>query len=103
MTAYSGGRNRLLPESKFRDWTPPPKTLPRTGGHYREWITAAKTGKPTTCDFAFGARLAETALLGTLAARVARYLEFDPSSGVISNDAAANALVHPHYRQDWKL
>jgi predicted dehydrogenase len=103
LTAYSGGRNRLLPEDKYRNWTPPEKTLPRTIGHYREWIAAAKTGKPTTCDFTFGARLAETALLGTLAARVARYLEFDPATAAITNDTAANALVHPPYRQGWHL
>jgi hypothetical protein len=42
-------------------------------------------------------------LLGTLAARVARYLEFDPATAEISNDSAANALVHPLYRQGWKL
>jgi hypothetical protein len=103
LTAYSGGRNHLLPEERFRSWTPPAKTLPRTIGHYREWINAAKTGKPTTCDFSFGARLAETALLGTLAARVARYLQFDAVRASITNDPAANALVHPPYREGWHL
>ncbi len=101
LTGYSGGNNRLLPQEQFRGWTPPAKTLPRSTGHYREWITAAKTGKPTTCDFRFGAQLAETVLLGTLASRFARYLEYDAARMAITNDSAANALVHPTYREGW--
>jgi hypothetical protein len=68
----------LLPEREFRDFAPPPKTLPRTG-HYNEWIQAAKGGKPATCNFDLGSRMTEVPLLGTLAARTARYLEWDTS------------------------
>ena len=42
LSGYYGGKNRLLPESKFRDYQPPPKTLPRTIGHYKEWTEACK-------------------------------------------------------------
>jgi hypothetical protein len=103
MTAYSGGKVRLLPEKQFRDFQPPSKTLPRSAGHYREWIQAAKGGKPANCNFELGSRMTEVALLGTLAARTARYLEWDSANLRITNDADANALVNPPYRKGWAL
>jgi hypothetical protein len=77
LTGYYGGRLLLLPEKRFKDFQAPAKTLPRSIGHYREWIQAAKGGKPATCNFEVGGRIVEVALLGTLAARTARYLEWD--------------------------
>jgi hypothetical protein len=103
LSAYSGGKNRLLPKDRYRDFTPPAKTLPRSTGHYREWIQAAKGGKPANCNFELGSRLTEVALLGTLAARTARYLEWDSPNLRITNDSAANELVNPPYRQGWVL
>jgi hypothetical protein len=103
LSGYSGGRNKLLPEREFRDFAPPPKTLPRTVGHYKEWIQAAKGGKPATCNFDLGSRMTEVALLGTLAARTARYLEWDSQNLQITNDRDVNALVNPLYRKGWTL
>lgn len=103
LTGYSGGRALLLPEERFKDAQPPPKTLPRTIGHYREWVRAAKGGKPASCSFELGSRMAETALLGTLAARTARFLEWDSPNLAVTNDAEANRLVNPPYRAGWKL
>jgi predicted dehydrogenase len=93
----------LLPENKFRDFTPPPKTLPRSIGHYREWIEAAKGGKPANCPFQFGGKLVEIALLGAIAARTARYLEWDSANFAIANDREAQALVNPPYRSGYAL
>jgi predicted dehydrogenase len=100
---YSGGNNRLLPEKRYRDFQAPPKTLPRSIGHYREWIQAAKGGKPAHCNFEIGSRMTEVALLGTLAARTAQYLEWDSANLRVTNDADANRLINPPYRQGWTL
>jgi hypothetical protein len=100
---YSGGNNRLLPEVSFRDFVPPAKTLPRSVGHYREWILAAKGGKPATCNWELAARMTEVGLLGTLAARVARFLEWDSAGLRIPNDPESDALVNPPYRAGWTL
>ena len=37
---------RLLPEKDFVGFTPPPKTLPVSPGHYQEWIDACRGGVP---------------------------------------------------------
>lgn len=103
MTQYSGGKPLLLPEGAFRDFQPPPKTLPRTIGHYKEWIQACKTGKPASCNFDFGSRMTEIALLGTLTARTEKVLEWDAERMRITNDVEANALVSPPYRAGWSL
>jgi hypothetical protein len=103
LAGYSGGYNRLLPEKQFRGFQTPPKTLPRSIGHYREWIRAAKGGEPARCNFEIASRMTEVALLGTLAARTARYLEWDSANLRITNDADATRLINPPYRQGWTL
>lgn len=101
MTAYSGGRQRLLPAGRFSGFSPPAKTLPRTPGHYAEWVSAAKGQGATRCDFALGARMTEIALLGTLAARTARHLRWDAGRMAVTNDTEANSLIDPPYRAGW--
>jgi predicted dehydrogenase len=101
LTPYSGGKALLMPEREFRDFPQPPKTLRRTIGHYKEWTTGAKTGEPTNCNFSFGARMTEIALLGTLAARSARYLEWDTDRMRVPNDDEANRWISPPYRKGW--
>jgi predicted dehydrogenase len=103
LTDYSGGKPLLLPEAKFKDFAPPAPTLERSKGHYREWVQAIKTGARTHCPFSLGGRMAEVALLGTLAARAARYLEWDAAQGTVTNDKEAQSWVNPPYRNGWSI
>ena len=41
-------KHRLLPESRFQNFTPPKRTIADSIGHHAEWIQACKTGSPTT-------------------------------------------------------
>lgn len=103
LTGYYGGKVRLLPEKDFRDFEPPPKTLTRTIGHYKEWVQACKGGPPANCNFEFGGAMTEVAQLGTIAARAARVLEWDAEGMAIPNDGEANGWIHPPYREGWSL
>ena len=103
MAGFSGGSVRLLPEARFRDFQPPPRTLPRTTGHYKEWVDACKTGKPTSCGFGFGAPMTEVALLGAIAARSASLMEWDAANMRIPNDARCHAWLNPPRRAGWPL
>jgi hypothetical protein len=104
-----GGRTRgpsggmLLPEEKFRDFPDPPPTLPRVENHYRDWTQACKSGSPTSCPIEFGCEMTEMALLGALALRTGRVLEWDAQAMRVANNEQANALVNPPYRQGWSL
>jgi predicted dehydrogenase len=113
LAGYSGGRatrggadgGLLLPASKFGDFPAPPRTLPRTANHYREWTQACKTGSPTACPIDLGCQLTEMALLGALALRAGtgRLLEWDAKTMRITNDEEANSYVNPPYRAGWSL
>ncbi len=99
-----GGRKRtLLPEAKYKDFTPPPQTIPRTTGHYQEWIAAAKGGPPANCNFEFAKLIAETALIGVIASRTGKVLRWDAENMRFSNDAQANEYLNPPYRSGWSL
>ena len=62
--------NRILPESRRKEYPDPPKTLPRSIGHHKEWIEACKGGKPGGSNFDWAGPLAETVLLGNVALRL---------------------------------
>lgn len=97
------GRYMLLPEAEFKDFTPPPHTIPDSIGHHAEWILACKTGGPTTCNFDYSGALAETVLLGNVAYRTGQKIEWDPKSLKATNYAEADSYLRPHYRKGWKL
>jgi len=101
-SGFSGGP-KLLADSLKRSFTPPEKTVPRTIGHYKEWIAAAKGGKPANCNFDFASLITETALLGVIAQRTGRPLIWDSEAMRITNDQAADRLVRPQYREGWTL
>ncbi len=114
MTGYGGGnpfgrRRRsiegglLLPEKKFRDFEQPPKTMRRCNSHYTEWTQACKTGGRTVCPVEFGCEMTELALLGTLALRTRRPLEWNAKEARITNYDKANDLIDPPYRAGWAL
>ncbi len=95
----------LLPEEKFRDFQQPPKTLSRCEeeDHYLEWTQACKTGKTTICPIELGCEMTETALLGTLALRTRRVIEWDAKAMRVTNSEQANSLIDPPYRNGWSL
>ena len=103
LTGFTGGEHKLLPEARAKDFAPPAKTLPRSEGHYLEWINACKGGPAASCEFQFGSLLTETALLGTIAARTEKSLDWDPKRLRFPNDPDSSALLNPAYRKGWKL
>jgi hypothetical protein len=96
--------HRLVPESKMRSYGPPPRTLPRSVGHYREWVEACRGGPPAGSDFVNHAGLlTEVCLLGNVAVRAQKKLDWDGPNMKITNDEAANQYLHREYRQGWAL
>ncbi len=103
LTGFTGGHHQLLPEARAKALEAPSKTLPRSAGHYQEWISAAKGGPPASCEFQFGSLLTEVAILGTIAQRTQKSLDWDPQRMRFPNDPEASALLNPPYRKGWKL
>lgn len=102
LSGFSGGPS-LVTAAQKASFTPPPKTLERSQGHYEEWIAAAKGGPPAKCNFEFASLIAEAALLGVIAQRTGKFLTWDSENMRIANDSAANDLVGAEYRPGWSL
>ncbi len=100
---FDGQNPRLIPESKMRAFEIPPDTLPKSIGHFREWIAAIKGGEPARANFEFEALVTEAVLLGNVAVRVGKKLHWDSARMRVTNDQAANDLVSPPRRREWKI
>lgn len=91
----------LLPKARFAAFEPPAPSIPNAPEHHEEWIRACKTGSPTGSHFRYAASLTETVLLGNLAYRAGRKLEWDAQAMRVTNVPDANALLWPEYRKGW--
>jgi predicted dehydrogenase len=96
-------RHVLLPEDKFSSFKPPEQTIPKSIGHHREWVEAIKSGGTTTCNFDYSGALTEAVLLGTVAYRSGRRIEWDAVNLKVKNAPEAQQLVHKEYRKGWTL
>jgi len=96
--------HRLIPESKQKAYGKPPKKLPRSPGHHKEWVLACRGGEPAGSNFVdHSALLSEVMMLGNVAVRAQKKILWDGPNLKITNDAAANKLLHREYRQGWTL
>jgi predicted dehydrogenase len=101
---WGGQHPRLIPESRNRAYKRPPKTLPRSIGHHKEWIQACKTGSPTRSNFDFAGPLTEAVLLGSVCVHYGgAKLYWDSANLKVTNEPEANALLHYKYRDGWTL
>jgi predicted dehydrogenase len=98
-----GGSTRLLPDSLMREYKRPEHTIPKSPGHYAEWIEACKGGKPAGSNFDYAGPFTEIVLLGNLALRVGKPLEWDPVKMKVTNIPEANEFVTKKYRAGWSV
>lgn len=96
------GRYVLSPSAKFKGKDIPVKAIENSKGHYNEWISACKGEGNTLCNFDYSGSLIEHNLLGNLAHRAGKELEWDAKAFRITNDEAANALLTKSYRKGWE-
>jgi predicted dehydrogenase len=97
------GRHLLLPEKVFAGFKRPAKTIPKSIGHHAEWIQACKTGKPTTCPFSYGGLLTEANLLGIVAYRTGKKIEWDSTKLEAKKCPEADRYLRKTYRKGWSL
>lgn len=91
---------QLFPVESFRDYSIPEIA---DHNHYTEW-TSAIVGKGTTsCPFSYSGPLTETVLLGNVAYRTGKKLEWNSQQLKATNVPEADALIHRDYRAGWQL
>ncbi|MGI9242963.1 MAG: Gfo/Idh/MocA family protein [Verrucomicrobiales bacterium] len=97
------GKNVLSPAEKFAAYERPAPTIPKSVGHHREWLDACRGDKQTLCNFDYSGRLIEHNLLGNVAHRAGKALDWDAGAFEITNDEAANGLLTKEYRKGWEI
>ena len=80
-----------------------PESLPRSKGHYREWVDACKGGPAAFSNFDIAGVLTEAFLVGNLALRTGTRLEWDGQAMKAKNAPEADRFVRREYRQGWVL
>ena len=102
--------NKIIPESRRTEFGEPARSIPRSVGHYKEWIEACKGGKPGGSNFDWAGTLAETVLLGNVALRsqlredlTREQLLWDSANLRFTNLPEANQFLRREYRQGWSL
>jgi predicted dehydrogenase len=104
-----GESYRLLPEKDFEGYKPPEPTLPRNGkgddGMKAEWVEAIRNNKPSIAmsNFDYAAMLTETILLGNVAMRVDKKMQWDGASLKSPNCPEAEQYIKLEYRKGWSL
>ncbi|HOB74843.1 MAG TPA: Gfo/Idh/MocA family oxidoreductase [Phycisphaerae bacterium] len=93
----------LLPRDKFEGFQPPPRSIPESIGHHKEWLEACKGGKPALCNFDYAGALTEAVLLGNVAYRVGKPLEWDPVALKATNAPEADQYIRGTYRDGWMI
>jgi len=96
----------LHPKAKYANYTPPPRTLPRShGGEYRQWIQAIRTNDQAKAEmpFSYSGPLCETLALGNVAYRVGKKLKWDPVHLKATNAPEADKFIQGSYRRGWEL
>ena len=95
----------ITPEAVAKDFTMPERTIPRAPGNdpYREWMEAIKGGLAALSNFSSSGPFSETVLLGNLAVRLGKRLEWDGAAMKVKNAAEADGLIRRVYRKGWEL
>jgi predicted dehydrogenase len=93
---------RMIPQAAWVDFAKnriPEKTETASIGHYQEWVEACKGGAPAGANFDYSGPLTETVLLGNLAVRLNKRIEWDAANMRCTNAPEANDLVRKTYRK----
>ncbi len=105
ITGVYGENPRLLPESSMADYKRPPKTIPRVpeNSPHKDWIRACKGGPPACSNFDISGPFTEWVLLGNLAIRLGKKLQWDSENLRVTNVPEAEELIKGTYRQGWEV
>lgn len=95
----------LLPESRQQTFIKPAQTIPRVpdNSSYADWIRACKGGPPACSNFDYAGPFTEVVLLGNLALRLGKKIEWDGPKMRAKNLPEADKYIHPTPRKGWKV
>ena len=100
-----GGPPRLFPASRRQEFQEPAKTIPRSIGHRQEWVKACKDNRPqdAKANFDYSGPLTEALLVGNLAVRLQKRIEWDAKNMRATNAPEAEGLIRKTYRPGYGI
>ena len=105
-----GANHKLLPLKNYEGYKPPEPTLARhepgrgnDDNQKLEWIRAIQGGPAPLSNFDYAAVLTETMLLGNVAVRTGKRLDYDAETQTCKNCPQAAQFIKPEFREGWKL
>jgi hypothetical protein len=106
LVARTYGENlHFLPESRMVGYKWPAQTIPRIPKEspHLDFIQACKGGAPACSNFDVSGPFTEMALLGNVALRLGKKIEWDPVNLKCPGTPEADAILHPAFREGWKV
>lgn len=98
------GNFKIVPEGDFLGGKEtPPKSIPPSPGHEREWLDCLKSRKQPSCNPAYHVKVDVPILLSVLSLKLGRSIQFNPETESIVGDPEAARLAIPTYRAPWKF
>jgi predicted dehydrogenase len=99
------GQPRLFPAQRRKEFQLPDRSIPRSPGHRVEWIQACKAGKPemAMAGFWYSGPYTEALLVGNLAVRLQKRVEWDSANMNVTNAPEAQPLVKKAYRKGFEI
>ncbi len=95
---------QIYPESLRESYSPPSETIPRSNGHYRDWIDAIKGGPQASSNFDYGAVLTEITLLGVVSLRMGgKKIYWDAENLKAKGLPEADAYIKEPVREGWEM
>jgi hypothetical protein len=93
----------ILADGKREKLTGNPEKLPVSPGHHKEFVIACKGGPAAMSNFDYAAFLTEVVVLGNVALRLGKKIEWDGPNMKATNTTDAEALVKGSYRSGWEI
>ena len=93
----------VAPSRRLKRFADVPKTIRRVPNEDVEWMEACKGGPKPLSSFDYAGPLTEMVLLGNLAVRLGKRIEWDAVALKATNAPEADELIRREYRKGWNL
>jgi len=93
----------ITPSRRVEQFADVPKAIRRVGNEDVEWMEACKGGPKPLSSFDYAGSLTEMVLLGNLAVRLGKKIEWDAEALKATNCPEADGLIRRQYRKGWDL
>lgn len=90
-------------DMSYYNQRPKSKIIEPMGDFQEEWINACKTDLKTSCDLEYAGAKMEQLMLGLVAYRAGKEIQYDGKQGRVTNDEKANKLLKRKYRDGWPI